>query len=240
MKKYLLRLPIMLPLAMSLFANSGTTTLTQATLLCTTFGCSNAKLQDGELFSYYIATSAYSGPSHLTIRGQTYYDLTWTCGVSRWPSCGGSQIITANNGQYVVDEAFQLHCSRTGCSTTNLSGRFTLSDNVFSIRPTTFGGSSGYPYYGPGPLTGTGQVELAVKSLTDTIVRLASSDPSITVPDTVMITAGAFVADFTVDAVGIKYGNLPTTGTITAMFPDGHTATLTVTDNPLPPPPDNE
>ena len=58
----------MLPLAMSLFANSGTTTLTQTTLACSPFGCSNAKLQDGELFSYYIATSAYYGPSHLTIR----------------------------------------------------------------------------------------------------------------------------------------------------------------------------
>jgi hypothetical protein len=45
-------------------------------------------------------------------------------------------------------------------------------------------------------LTGTGQVELGVKSTMDTIVTLASSDASVTVPDTVTITAGAFVADF--------------------------------------------
>jgi hypothetical protein len=239
MKKYLVRLPIMLSVAVSLFAQSGTTTLTQTTLTCGTFGCSNAKLRDAELFSYFIASDAYHGASHLTFRGQTYYDLTWTCGISRWPGCGPSQTITANNGQYVVHETFQLHCYRTGCSTTNLSGSFTLNDDVFSIRPTTFGGETGYPNYAPGPLTGTGQVELAVKSTTDTIVTLESSnDPSITVPETVTITAGAFVADFTVNAVGIKYGNPATTATITATFPDGHTANVTVTDNPLPPPPD--
>jgi hypothetical protein len=58
----------------------------------------------------------------------------------------------------------------------------------------------------------------------DIIVTLASSDASITVPDTVTITAGAFVADFTVNAVGIKNGNPATTGTVTTMFPDGHIA----------------
>jgi hypothetical protein len=238
MKKYLLRLPIMVSVEVSLFAYSGTTTLKQTTLTCGTFGCSNAKLQDTELFSYSIATDAYHGPSHLTFRGQTYYDLTWTCGISKWPGCATSQTITANNGQYVVHETFQVHCFRTGCSTTNVSGSFTLNNDVFSIRPTTFGGDTGYPNYAPGPLTGTGQAELAVKSITDTIVRLASSDPSITVPDTMTITAGAFIADFTVNAVGIKNGNPATTGTVTAMFPDGHTANVTVTDNPLPPPPD--
>lgn len=239
MKNCLLKLPIMLSIAASLFASSGTTTLTQTTRPCSPFSCSNAPLRDGELFSYYIATSAYSGPSHLTFRGQTYYDLTWTCGVGGWPRCGASQTITANNGQYIVQETFQLHCYRTGCVTTNLSGSFTLNNDVFSLRPVTFGGSAGYPSYGPGPLTGTGQVELAVKSLTDTVVSLACGDPSITVPPTVTITAGAFVADFTVDAVGIKYGNLPATGAITATFPDGHTVNIAVTDNPLPPPPDN-
>jgi hypothetical protein len=238
MKKHILRLLVMLSVAVSLFAQSGTTTMTQTTLTCRTFGCSNAKLQDGELFSYFIATDAYHGPSHLTFRGQTYYDLTWTCGISGWPSCGASQTITGNNAQYVVHETFQLHCYRTGCSTTNLSGRFTLNNDVFSIRTTTFGGDTGYPNYAPGPLTGTGQVELAVKSTTDTIVTLASSDASITVPGTVTITAGAFVADFTVNAVSIKNGNPATTATITATFPDGHTADVTVTDNPLPPPPD--
>src|SRR5579863_7819564 len=213
MKKYLLRMPIMLSVAMSLFANSGTTTLTQTTLGCSPFGCSNGKLQDGELFSYYIATSAYYGPSYLTFRGQTYYDVTRTCGISQWPACAASQTITANNGQYVVHETFKMHCFRS-CVVTNLSGSLTLDNDVFNIRPTTFGGSGGYPSYGPGPLTGTGQVELAIKSLTDTIVRLASTDPSITVPETVTITAGAFVADFTVNAVGIKNGNPATTGTV--------------------------
>jgi hypothetical protein len=237
MKKYLLRLPLMLLIAVPLFASTGTTTLAQTTHPCNPFGCTNAPLQDGELFSYYIATSAYYGPSRLTFRGQTYYDLTWTCGISQYPSCVASQTITANNGQYVVEETFQQHCFRT-CVTTNLSGSFTLNNDVFSLRPTSFGGQAGYPSYGPGPLTGTGQVELAVKSLTDTIVTLASSDPSITVPETVTITAGAFIADFTVNAVGIKYGNPATTGMIRATFPDGHTVNVSVTDNPLPPPPD--
>ncbi len=238
MKKPLLRFPITLLVAVPLFANSGTTTLTQSTLSCSPFGCTNATLQDGELFSYSIATSAYGAPSHLTFRGQTYYDLTWTCGVGKWPGCGTSQIITANNGQYVVHETFQLRCYRSGCTTTNLSGSFTLNNDIFSLKPTTFGGSGPYPSYGPGPLTGTGQVELAVKSLTDTVVTLASTDPSITVPGSVTITAGSFVADFTVNAVGIKYGNPPTTATITATFPDGNSVTVAVTDNPLPPPPD--
>jgi hypothetical protein len=66
MKKYFLRLAVMLSVAVSLFASSGTTTLTQTTLPCSIFDCSNAKLHDGELFSYFIATSPYSGPSHLT------------------------------------------------------------------------------------------------------------------------------------------------------------------------------
>ena len=238
MKNCLLRLPTMFLAAASLFAGSGAQTLTQTTRTCSTFSCGNAQLQDGELFSYTIATSAYAGPSHLTFRGQTYYDLTWTCGVSRWPNCGASQTITANNGQYVVQESFQLHCYRTGCTTTNLSGSLTLNNDVFSLKPTTFGGSAGYPSYGPGPLTGAGQVELAVKSLTDTVVLLQCSDPSITVPVSVTITAGSFVADFTVSAAAIKYGNPPTTGVITATFPDGSTVSVTVTDNPLPPPPD--
>ena len=228
MKKYIPRLLVVLSVAVSLFAQSGTTTLTQTTLSCGVFGCSNAKLQDAELFSYFIATDPYHGASHLTFRGQTYYDLTWTCGVSGWPGCGTSQTITGNNAQYVVHETFQVHCSRTGCSTTNLSGSFTLNNEVFSVRPTTYGYT--------GPFTGTGQVELAVKSTTDTIVTLTSSDPSITVPGTVTITAGAFVADFTLNDAAIPYGNPATTGTITATFPDGYTANVTVTDNPLPPP----
>jgi hypothetical protein len=81
-------------------------------------------------------------------------------------------------------------------------------------------------------------VELAVKSITGTTVILKSSDPSINVPGTVTIAAGAFVADFTIKAAAIKYGGLPTTGTIKAIFPDGHTVSLTVTDDPLPLPPD--
>lgn len=238
MKKYLLRLPLVLSIAAPLFASAGTTTLTQTTRPCSPFGCTNAPLEDGELFSYYIATSAYYGPSHLTFRGQTYYDLTWTCGISQYPGCVGSQTITANNGQYVVHETFQQHCFRS-CVTTNLAGSFTLNYDVFSMRPASFGGQAGYPSYGPGPLAGTGQVELAVKSLTDTIVTLVSTDPSITVPETVTITAGAFVADFTAAAVGIPYGSRATAGMIMATFADGSTVNVTVTDNPLPPPPDN-
>lgn len=237
MKKDFLRLPLMLLFSVPILASSGTTTLTQTKLSCSPFGCLNAPLQDGELFSYYIATSAYYGPSYLTFRGKTYYDLTWTCGISQYPGCVASQTITANNGQYVVHETFQQHCFRS-CVTTNLSGSFTLNNEVFSLNPTSFGGQAGYPSYGAGPLTGTGQVELAVKSLTDTIVTLTSSDASITVPETVTITAGAFNADFTVSAVGIKYGNPATTGTIVATFPDGQTVNVIVTDNPLPPPPD--
>ena len=141
------------------------------------------------MFSYYIAASAYSGPSRLTFREQTYYDLTWTCGVSKYPGCAGSQTITANSGQYVLQETFQLHCFRS-CTVTNLSGSLTLNNEVFSLNPTAFGGTAGYPSYRPGPLTGTGQVELAVKSPTDTIVTLQSSDASITVRAEVTITAG--------------------------------------------------
>jgi hypothetical protein len=237
MKNYSLSLPIILLAAAPLFANSGTTTLTQTTLSCSPFGCSNAKLQDGELLSYYIATSAYSGPSRLTFRGQTYYDLTWTCSVSKYPGCAGSQTITANSGQYVLQETFQLHCFRS-CTVTNLSGSLTLNNEVFNLNPTAFGGTAGYPSYGPGPLTGTGQVELAVKSPIDTIVTLQSSDPSITVPAEVTITAGAFVADFTVTAAAIPNGKPVTTGTITVTFPDGTTFNVAVSDNPLPPPPD--
>ena len=66
MRTYMLSLPIVLSLAASLSAATGTTVLTQGTLGCSPFGCSNARLQDGELFSYYIATSAYYGPSSLT------------------------------------------------------------------------------------------------------------------------------------------------------------------------------
>jgi hypothetical protein len=237
MKKYLHNLPVILLVAAPLSAASGTTTLTQTALSCSPFGCTNAKLLDGELFSYSIATSAYSGPSHLTFRGQTYYDLTWTCTVSKYPGCAGSQTITANSGQYIVQETFQLHCFRS-CTVTNLSGSFSVNNEVFSLRPTAFGGSSGYPTYGPGPLTGTGQVELAVKSLIDTIVTLHSSDPSITVPAEVTITAGSFSADFTVTAAGIPNGKPATTGTITATFPDGSATKIAVADNPLPLPPD--
>jgi hypothetical protein len=237
MRKYFLRLPLMLLIPVPLFASSGTTTLTQTALSCSPFSCTNGTLQDGELFSYYIATGAYYGPSYLKFRGQTYYDLTWTCGISQYPGCVASQTITANNGQYVVHETFHQHCFRS-CITTNLSGSFTLNNEVFSLNPTSFGGQAGYPSYGAGPLTGTGQVELAVKSPTDTIVTLTSSDPSITVPQTVTITAGSFIADFTVSAVGIKYGNPATSGTIGVTFPDGFTVNVIVTDNPLPPPPD--
>jgi hypothetical protein len=237
MKKCLRNLPVILLVVAPLSAATGTTTLTQAALSCSPFGCTNAKLLDGELFSYYIATSAYAGPSHLTFRGQTYYDLTWTCTVSKYPGCAGSQTITANNGQYVVQETFHLHCFRS-CTVTNLSGSFALNNEVFSLRPAAFGGSAGYPTYGPGPLTGTGQVELAVKSLTDTVVRLQSSDASITPPAEVTITAGSFIADFTITAAAIPNGKPPTTATITATFPDGSVIKVAVTDNPLPLPPD--
>lgn len=190
------------------------------------------------MFRYSIATSAYGGPSYLIFRGQKYYDLTWTFSVSKYPGCAPSQTITANNGQYVVNETFRLHCFRS-CTVTNLSGSFTLNNEVFSLRPTAFGGSGGYPSYGPGPLSGTAQVELAVKSLTDTIVSLQSSDPSITVPAEVTITAGSFTADFTASAAAIKYGGTATTGAITATFPGGNAIVIAVSDNPLPPPPDD-
>lgn len=237
MKRHLLGLPVVLAVAAPLFAGPGTTTLTQTALSCSPFSCTNGKLQDGELFSYYIATSAYSGPSYLTFRGQKYYDLTRTCGLSNYPACATSQTITANGGQYVVQETFLRHCFRS-CTISNLSGSFTLNNDVFSLRPTSLGGSAGYPSYGPGPLTGTGQVELAVKSLTDTIVALQSSDPSITVPAEVTITAGAFMADFTVSAASIPNASPATTGVITATFPDGATINVAVSDNPLPLPPD--
>ena len=238
MKKHILKLPLVLLISVPLFAISGTTTLTQTQLSCSPFGCTNALLQDGELFTYYIATSAYYGSSYLTFRGQTYYDLTWTCGIAQYPGCVGSQTITANGGQYVVHETFERHCYFRSCSTTNLSGSLTLNNEIFSLKPTTFGGQAGYPSYGPGPLTGTGQVELAVKSPTDTIVTLTSTDPSITVPQSVTITAGAFIADFTVSAVGIKYGSPATAGTVVATFPNGQAVNVNVTDNPLPLPPD--
>lgn len=234
MKKYLLLLPLMLLISVPLFA-SGATTLTQTGYGCSPFGCTNGTLQDGELFTYYIATGAYYGSSYLTFRGRTYYDLTWTCGIGQYPACVASQTITANHGQYVVQETFQRHCYFRSCTVTNLSGSFTINNEIFSLSTASFGGQAGPPGYGPGPLTGTGQVELAVKSLTDTVVTLTSSDPSITVPTTVTITAGSFVADFTVTAVGIKYGKPGTTATVVATFPDGQTISVIVTDTPLPP-----
>lgn len=238
-------------LAASLFAQStNTTTFTQTGGVgCHVTGCANAALNDGETFSFtdtlqYYGT--YSILGKLTFRA---------IGYSMSGQASGYQTIDLSNAQgFAVHEDYAVHCYR-GCSQTWKDGSLTIPKEYVGVQvdtsvlmytnvfgqvvqqypnwpPTAFGGqvyrSSGYI---EGPLNGTVQVGLASVSDVDVTVKLASSDPTFTVPSQITIPAGSLYANGSITAVTVGSGVV---ATITATFPDGTTSTITVTDDPGP------
>ena len=70
--------------------------------------------------------------------------------------------------------------------------------------------------------------------------KVASSDPAFTVPAQVTIPAGTLYANDAINAAVIPYNQPGVTATITATYPDGQVATITVTDSPGPAPPNTD
>ena len=203
---------------------------------CAVTGCINAKLSDGELFTFsdmlrYYGSYPING--RLAFRGLNY-DMTG--------QSSGYQVIdlSGNGGQFAVHEEFAVRCYR-GCTQTWLRGSLTVANEYIGTQPTNYG-SSGYPAY-TNISTGTGQVGLVSASQSDTLITLTSSDVTlIQVPSEVTILAGALDANFTITATAPTQPNSPpdfspSTVVVTATFPDGQTASVSLLVTPLPPPP---
>lgn len=245
MKKAILGLAL---LVLSSSAKAQTTTIRQVSGNCTIGGCASATLQDSETFSYSDYDPGYGNHSGFEVifsfRGITYYgqgsamNVICPSGTPVGYGCEDVQDInnSLNLGQLHFIEHLKVRCYRTGCVSSFNGGSVTLSNDNFEI-PVIFDHDYNEPcYYLGTPCydeagTFSGQVGLAVLSTSDTIVALTSSDPSIQVPTSVTIPAGAFSANFLFNTSVVQ---TQTVVIITATFPDGTALSVTVTEEPSP------
>lgn len=218
---------------MAIAQSGNTTALAQVSAQsCQVTGCVNAKLSDGELFSFSDTLryyGSYNINGRLAFRGLNYLGTGQS---------SGYQIIDLAfaGGQFAVHENIAIV---RGNSQKWLNGSLTMANEYVGTDPAYYG-STEYPAYGD-ITTGTGQVGLVKAAISDTVVTLASSDTTqVQVPSEVTILAGSLNANFTVTATAPTTTGPGTTNnpnvTITATFPDGRVASMPVYVQPLPAP----
>lgn len=216
-------------LACSLSARAQTTQLIQTAAgpNCRTYGCINTTLSDDELLTW----SCTSASQKFSFRGLNY---------SKCSTSGNTAVdldVTAweNNG-FAVHTDFDVDCFR--CAPGWDDGTFTV--------PNEYIGSGRFLYGWDGQVnqtSGNGQVGLVTATPYNQTVNLASGNPNlIQVPSQVIILAGSLDANFTITATAPYAPPSQTLSvTVTATFPDGTVAAMTVTVQPLPaPPPSSE
>lgn len=193
---------------------------------CHTYGCINTPLSDGELISW----SNTSVSQKLSFRGLNYFMVAKQSG---WPTIAVdlTSVGYENNG-FAVHTDFDSDCFR--CVLGWDDGYLQLNNEYVGS------GTFLYGWNGSVNVTsGTGQVGLVTATPFDQAITLVSSDPAILqVPGQVTILAGSLDADFTITATAPTappLGN-PTPVTVTATFPDGTAATMTVTVGTIPAP----
>lgn len=229
-----------LGLAFACTSRAQSTTLTQTSGTgCVVTGCTNAKLSDGELFTWGDTLVYYGSQSifgKLQFRGMHYQ-------MSGQASWNGYQVIDLSDNGFAIHEAFSVRCYRS-CTQIWQNGYLSLPSEYVGADPADYG-NQGYPSYA-NLTTGTGQVGVVTASMVPLTVTLVSGDTSqIQVPSEVTIPAGSLYADFTITATAPTQPNSPpylqpASVTITATFQDGQSSTFTVVVQPLSPPPPSD
>lgn len=224
-------------LACSLSASAQTTTLTQTGpgTNCTTVGCINMPLDDLERLTWADTNSIQK----FSFRGLDYF-----AAAKRTTNPDGSlsvdldSALYENNG-FTVHTLFDIDCFR--CAE--------AWDNGKIVFPTEYVASGTFLYGWNGSInvtSGTGQVGFGVGQPVDSTIALLSSRPDLLqVPASVVIPQNQFYTPFTITATAPTAPAAPLGATpinVTATFPDGTVATMTVTVGtiPAPTPPDGD
>lgn len=207
-----------------------TTQLTQTAAgpNCHSYGCINTPLSNGELITWCNTSVCQK----LSFRGLNYFMTAHQTG---WPTVMVDLTSTAyeNNG-FAVHTDFDSDCFR--CVLGWDDGYLQLNNEYVGS------GTFLYGWNGSVNVTsGTGQIGLVTVTPFDQTVTLLSSNPTILqLPASVVIPNGFPDADFTITATAptatLSSQLAPIPVTVSATFPDGTVATMTVTVGPLPAP----